>query len=69
MTEVQAFLSFLQAGGDAAMIGLFFLMWKFDRRLIRIETIMDKNFKTEAQICRIIDSRIRMRSEELGEEE
>ncbi len=27
----------LGAGGDAAMIALFFFMWKFDRRLFKIE--------------------------------
>ncbi len=27
----------LGAGGDAAMIALFFLMWRFDRRLLKIE--------------------------------
>ena len=27
----------LGAGGDAAMIALFFFMWKFDRRLLKIE--------------------------------
>lgn len=27
----------LGAGGDAAMIALFFFMWRFDRRLLRIE--------------------------------
>lgn len=30
-------LDILSAGGDVSMIGLFFLMWHFDRRLIRIE--------------------------------
>jgi len=33
-------LTLLTAGGNAAMIGLFFLMWKFDRRLVRIETLI-----------------------------
>jgi len=40
MTDITAFLSLLQAGGNLAMIGLFFLMWKFDRRLIKIETLI-----------------------------
>ena len=34
MTEV---LKILGAGGDAAMIALFFFMWRFDRRLFKIE--------------------------------
>ena len=34
MTE---FLQMLGAGGDAAMIALFFFMWRFDRRLLKIE--------------------------------
>lgn len=38
--ELQALLTALQAGGNAAMIALFFLMWKFDRRLLKIETRM-----------------------------
>jgi len=40
MTELADFLTLLHAGGDMAMIGLFFLMWKFDRRLVKIETII-----------------------------
>ncbi len=30
-------LTLLGAGGDAAMIALFFFMWRFDRRLLKIE--------------------------------
>lgn len=33
-------LTVLDAGGNAAMIALFFLMWRFDRRLVEIETWM-----------------------------
>ena len=55
MTDVAAFLSMLQAGGDVAMIGLFFLMWKFDRRLIRIETTMDAHLKDEKYIHKIVN--------------
>ncbi len=40
MSELTSFLSLLQAGGNLAMIGLFFLMWKFDRRLVKIETLI-----------------------------
>ena len=40
MADFTSFLSLLQAGGNLAMIGLFFLMWKFDRRLIKIETLI-----------------------------
>jgi len=36
--ELQALLTLLQAGGNTAMIALFFLMWRFDRRLVVIET-------------------------------
>ena len=55
MSDVAAFLSMLQAGGDVAMIGLFFLMWKFDRRLIRIETTMEAHLRDEKYIHRIVD--------------
>lgn len=33
----------LGAGGDLATIALFFLMWRFDRRLLMIETKMEKD--------------------------
>lgn len=39
--DLAGLLSMLQAGGNLAMIGLFFLMWKFDRRLVRIETTLN----------------------------
>ena len=55
MTDVAAFLSMLQAGGDVAMIGLFFLMWKFDRRLIRIETTMEAHLQDEKYIHKIVN--------------
>lgn len=34
-------IEMLSAGGDIATIALFFLMWKFDRRLLKIETKME----------------------------
>jgi len=37
---MEELLRLLSAGGDTAMIALFFLMWKFDRRLLRIEERM-----------------------------
>lgn len=55
MGEVKAFLDLLQAGGNVAMIGLFFLMWKFDRRLIKIETTMDGHLRDEKYIHKIVD--------------
>ena len=30
-------LTLLDAGGNVAMIGLLFIMWKFDRRLFALE--------------------------------
>lgn len=55
MSEVASFLSLLQAGGNMAMIGLFFLMWRFDRRLIKIETTMDAHLKDETYIHKVVD--------------
>jgi len=55
MSDVAAFLSMLQAGGNAAMIGLFFMMWRFDRRLIKIETTMAGHLADEKYIHRIVD--------------
>ena len=34
---MQELLSLLGAGADAAMIGLLYVCWRFDRRLYRIE--------------------------------
>ncbi len=31
---------FIGAGGDVAMIGLFVVWWRLDRRLVRIETYL-----------------------------
>jgi len=59
MSDVAAFLSLLQAGGNAAMIGLFFLMWRFDRRLIKIETTMDGHLKDEKYVHKIVDRVLR----------
>lgn len=39
--DLSGLLALLQAGGNVAMIGLFFLMWKFDRRLVKIETTLN----------------------------
>ena len=51
LSELQGLLKLLkdglETGGDVAMIGLFFLMWKFDRRLIRIETTLFMHLKDE----------------------
>lgn len=33
----------LSAGGDLATIALFFLMWRFDRRLLMIEFSMKED--------------------------
>ncbi|MFN4231340.1 hypothetical protein [Parvibaculum sp.] len=33
---------FLATGGDAALIGVCIALWKLDRRVVRIETIMEK---------------------------
>lgn len=35
---IASLLTLLQAGGNTAMIVLVVIMWKFDRRLVRIET-------------------------------
>ena len=59
--DLQGLLSMLQAGGNAAMIGLFFLMWKFDRRLVRIETTLGLHLKDEDYLHKIIDYRIEQR--------
>lgn len=46
MADAAAFLELLNAGGNLAMIGLFFLMWKFDRRLVKIETTLGLHLST-----------------------
>ena len=35
------FLQMLGAGGDVAMIALFGLMWRLDRRVVRLETLLN----------------------------
>ena len=45
--DLQGLLKLLEAGGNVAMIGLFFMMWKFDRRLIKIETTLLIHLKEE----------------------
>ena len=37
MSEV---LEFLSAGGDVGVWALVVLMWRFDRRLVRLETLI-----------------------------
>ena len=38
MTDfITSFFQLLGGAGDLAMIALFFFMWKFDRRLLKIE--------------------------------
>lgn len=56
--DFSSILTILDAGGSAAMIGLFFLMWKFDRRLVKIETLMDKHLTDEQEIRAMVDRRI-----------
>lgn len=43
--DFQAIMQVLDAGGNAAMIALFFLMWSFDRRLVRMETQISEFLK------------------------
>ena len=40
---MQELETFLNMGGNGAMIGLFFLMWRFDRRLLMLEISMQKH--------------------------
>lgn len=44
MTEI---ISILQMGGDAAIIVLCVVLWKFDRRLIRIEQTLHNHISSE----------------------
>ena len=39
MPPVQ-FFEWLDAGGNLALFALVWIMWKFDRRLVKLETIM-----------------------------
>lgn len=36
-------LDLLSAGGNTAMMALLFVMWRFDRRLLLIETTMNNS--------------------------
>lgn len=36
------FLQALSAGGDMATIALVVVLWRFDRRILRIETKLEK---------------------------
>ncbi len=58
MIDLRSLLDILQAGGNAAMIGLFFLMWKFDRRLVKIETVMSMHLEDEAYLHSVLGKRI-----------
>jgi hypothetical protein len=58
MIDFSSFLQMLQAGGNVAMIGLFFLMWKFDRRLVAIETTMKFHLKDEEYLHKLVDLRL-----------
>jgi Pyruvate/2-oxoacid:ferredoxin oxidoreductase gamma subunit len=58
MPDLASFLQMLQAGGNAAMIGLFFVMWKFDRRLVAIETSMKFHLKDEEYLHALVDRRL-----------
>jgi len=40
MTEFALVKEALSAGGDIAIIALLVIMWRFDRRLVKMETIM-----------------------------
>lgn len=40
-------LKLLDAGGNLATIGLLLVMWKFDRRLVKIETVIEQHITGE----------------------
>jgi len=44
MTEI---INILQMGGDAAIMVLCVVLWKFDRRLIKIETTLQNHITNE----------------------
>ena len=45
MGDISSILKILDAGGNAAMIALFFLMWRFDRRLLKMEIVIGQLLK------------------------
>jgi len=40
-------LEFLDAGGNIAMMALLFVMWKFDRRLVKIEILIEHHLEND----------------------
>jgi len=38
MSELSGFLDLLAAGGDVGIYLVAFILWKFDRRLLKLET-------------------------------
>jgi len=45
------FLELLQAGGNLSMMALVLIMWRFDRRLVVIETTLKHNQYTAAAVA------------------
>jgi len=43
-----SFFNILAAGGDAATIVLVWALWKFDRRILRLEIVAGINSKPES---------------------
>ena len=48
MQAVEALLTALQAGGNVAMMALLFVMWRFDRRLLKLELIIFQRDKEKS---------------------
>ncbi len=42
-------LKLLSAGGDLAVIALLVVMWRFDRRLLRLETLICNGHRREKE--------------------
>ncbi|MFN3933629.1 MAG: hypothetical protein ACK4KX_03230 [Parvibaculum sp.] len=42
MPEIELVREFLAAGADGALIAVALALWKLDRRVVRIETIMER---------------------------
>jgi hypothetical protein len=47
MFDLAIFQQILGSGADAAIIALLFVMWRFDRRLVRLETLIVNGKKKE----------------------
>lgn len=47
----------LNAGGNLAMMALVYIMWKFDRRLVRMETIIENLVKLQASLAQKVDAK------------